>query len=60
MDTLREKKELNNLRLFVIDKINKDKKFSNEYYQVGKSLLDFLVGNELAMQSKINDAVGRT
>ena len=49
-----KKNELNDLRLFVIDKINKDKNFSNEYYQVGKNLLDFLVGNELAMQSKIN------
>jgi len=49
-----KKNELNNLRLFVIDKINKDESFSEKYYNVGKNLLDFLVGNELAMQSKIN------
>jgi len=49
-----KKKELNDLRLFVINKINSDKTFSKEYYNVGKNLLDFLVGNELAMQNKIN------
>ena len=49
-----KKSELNSIRLFVIDIINRNKSFAENYYSAGKKSLDFLVGNELAMQSKIN------
>jgi sporadic carbohydrate cluster 2OG-Fe(II) oxygenase len=48
------KKDLNNLRLSAINKLNKDKKFSKNYYIVCKDVLDTIVGNEIAMQKKIN------
>ena len=48
------KKELNEIRILVINKINKDKLFADNYYASCKEVLDGLVGNELAMQKKIN------
>ena len=48
------KHELNPTRLKIIEKINKDKNFDKEYYSASKEILDFLVGNEIAMQTKIN------
>ena len=48
------KKELNNFRVNAITLINRDKKFRNLYYNSSKELLDDLVGNEIAMQKKIN------
>jgi sporadic carbohydrate cluster 2OG-Fe(II) oxygenase len=48
------KKELNDFRLSVVDAINKNKKFSTNYYLAAKSGLDCLVGNEIAMQKKLN------
>ncbi len=47
-------KKLNNFRVNIIKKINLDKKFRENYYLVAKEFLDELVGNELAMQNKLN------
>lgn len=49
-----KKNELNDFRVKLIDGINKDAAFKENYYIVAKKLLHTLVGNELAMQSKIN------
>ncbi len=46
--------ELNDFRLSVIKKINLLPNFRQKYYQVAKSYLDIIVGNELSMQLKIN------
>ena len=46
--------ELNNFRLDVINKINAQPWLREAYYQVAKPYLDLLVGNELAMQSRVN------
>ena len=45
-------KELNEIRVSVINKINTDKKFADHYYLACKEVLDGLVGNEIAMQKK--------
>ena len=50
-------KELNEVRISVINKINKDKNFADNYYSACKEVLDGLVGNEVAMQKKINLSV---
>ena len=47
-------KNLNEIRLKIINKINNDDKFSECYYNVSKEMLDMIVGNELAMQMRIN------
>ncbi len=46
--------ELNNFRLNVIKKINQLPDFRKKYFQIAKPYLDMLVGNELAMQVKVN------
>jgi sporadic carbohydrate cluster 2OG-Fe(II) oxygenase len=46
--------ELNTLRLKVIDKINQQSWLRESYYQIAKPYLDILVGNELAMQLRVN------
>ena len=46
--------ELNDFRLLIIKKINSLPDFRQKYYQVAKSYLDIIVGNELSMQLKIN------
>jgi len=46
--------KLNSLRVNAIKKINTDEKFRENYYLVAKETLDQLVGNELAMQNKLN------
>ena len=51
------KLSLNNLRLSLIKKINQDHKFSNNYYNIAKNTLDFLIGNEVAMQKNINVSI---
>jgi len=48
------KKELNEFRVAAITAINNNKKFRDYYYDSAKELLDDLVGNEIAMQKKIN------
>ncbi len=47
-------KDINKFRLEVYNKINKNNKFKHHYYNVAKEYLDILVGNELAIQSRIN------
>ena len=46
--------ELNDFRLDVINEINNQPWLREAYYQIAKPYLDVLVGNELAMQSRIN------
>lgn len=48
------KKELNNLRFNIYKKINNNKLFGEIFYELAKNYLDELVGNEIAMQKKIN------
>jgi sporadic carbohydrate cluster 2OG-Fe(II) oxygenase len=47
-------KELNDFRLDVINELNAQPWLKEAYYQVAKPYLDILVGNELAMQSRVN------
>lgn len=47
-------KKLNSFRLDLIHFINEKNKFREIYYNVSKSLLNTIVGNELAMQKRIN------
>jgi sporadic carbohydrate cluster 2OG-Fe(II) oxygenase len=51
------KASLNNMRVSLIKKINEDKKFSLNYYNIAKDTLDFLIGNEVAMQKNINVSI---
>ena len=46
--------ELNDFRLDVIKEINSQPWVREAYYQIAKPYLDILVGNELAMQSRVN------
>ena len=46
--------ELNDFRLDVISEINTQTWLREAYYQIAKPYLDILVGNELAMQSRVN------
>ena len=47
-------KELNTFRLDVIKQINEQPWMREAYYQIAKPYLDALVGNELAMQLRVN------
>tara|TARA_B100000787_G_C16184283_1_gene293682 strand:+ start:582 stop:1355 length:774 start_codon:yes stop_codon:yes gene_type:complete len=46
--------DLNDFRLEVINEINSQSWLREAYYQIAKPYLDILVGNELAMQSRVN------
>ncbi len=46
--------ELNDFRLNVIKEINAQSWLKEAYYKIAKPYLDILVGNELAMQSRVN------
>mgnify|MGYP001115852134 CR=1 FL=1 len=46
--------DLNNFRLKIIQKINSINGFREMYFRVARNYLDILVGNELAMQLRIN------
>ena len=46
--------KLNNYRLNIINKMNSDEEFKKLYFDISKTYLDILVGNELAMQKRIN------
>ena len=46
--------DLNNIRLKIINNLNSDNDFKFHYYNLSKKYLDIIVGNELAMQQKIN------
>ena len=48
------KKQVNEFRVNAINLINRNTEFRNLYYNSAKELLDDLVGNEIAMQKKIN------
>jgi sporadic carbohydrate cluster 2OG-Fe(II) oxygenase len=47
-------KELNDVRLKVITEMNRDPLFRQAYFKVAKNNLMTLVGNELAMQRRVN------
>lgn len=46
--------DLNNLRLNLINNLNSKSGFRRDYYELAKNYLNHIVGNELAMQQKIN------
>jgi sporadic carbohydrate cluster 2OG-Fe(II) oxygenase len=46
--------ELNNFRIRIIQKINSLPNFRQKYFQISKQYLDVIVGNEIAMQVKVN------
>ena len=46
--------QINNFRLKIINRINSLEKFREMYFRLAKPYLDSLVGNELAMQLRIN------
>ena len=46
--------KLNNFRLKLINEVNKNKELRRLYYNVARSYLDILLGNELSMQLRIN------
>ena len=46
--------ELNEYRLDCINQINKNKDFKKNYFNLAKKELEIIVGNELAMQLRIN------
>jgi len=46
--------ELNNFRLTIINKINKDKSLRYHYFNIAREALYILAGNELMMQKNIN------
>ena len=45
---------LNSFRLKIYNKLNKNKKFLENYYKMGRKYIDLFCGNELAIQKKIN------
>ncbi len=47
-------KNLNDLRVKIMRRINNDKKFKKFIYEISKDLLNSLVGNELVMQKRVN------
>ena len=49
-----KKNNLNNLRLNLINHLNSNKNFRHLYFSFAKEYLEKIVGNELAMQQKIN------
>ncbi|MDA9838868.1 2OG-Fe(II) oxygenase [Candidatus Pelagibacter sp.] len=46
--------ELNDLRIYIYNKINQKKYFQKLYYELGKEYINIICGNELAMQKKCN------
>lgn len=49
-----KKNKINQIRLKIIDYLNKNMTFKKNYYLFSKHTLDILVGNELSMQKRIN------
>ena len=47
-------RDLNELRMFLYEELNKKNKFKKSYYEISRPFLHEIVGNELAMQKKIN------
>lgn len=57
LDTIHQRiapQDLNNLRLFIFRSINEFAWLRPTYHALGRSLLATLVGNELAMQNRVN------
>jgi len=57
LDTIHERvtnRELNDFRLKMIRGLNSNSNLRQAYYEVAKPYLDVLVGNELAMQLRVN------
>ncbi len=52
-----EYKNLNKIRLDLIEEINKNKNFRNCYFNLAKNKLFEVVGNELSMQNNINISI---
>ena len=50
-------KDLNNFRVNVLNELNNSKEFKLHYYNIAREFLDLIVGNELAMQKRINLSV---
>ena len=48
------KKDLNHFRLKMIEQINAEPNFRKKYFSLAKKYLEILVGNELAMQLRVN------
>ena len=48
------KNNINDLRLFIYNEMNKDKKLHSNYFKIARNALYSLAGNELMMQTKIN------
>ena len=46
--------QLNDFRLSLIQQMNETEGFRRRYYQIARPYLDVIVGNELAMQSRLN------
>ena len=46
--------ELNSIRMKLINHLNSDKKFRKNYFEIAKSIIFSIIGNELAMQNNIN------
>ena len=46
--------DLNNFRLKIYNKLNKDKNFLKNYYLLGREYIDLFCGNELAVQKRVN------
>ncbi|OUU21227.1 MAG: 2OG-Fe(II) oxygenase [Candidatus Endolissoclinum sp. TMED37] len=49
-----KKNELNDLRLSIFNKMNLQKNFRENYYNISKEFLDLLLGNEVSMQLRVN------
>ena len=49
-----KKNNLNNFRLEIFNHLNRNKSLKKNYYQISKKLLHIVVGNELAMQKRVN------
>jgi len=47
-------KDLNDIRVKIIQNINQLNEFRYEYYKIAKPLLDLIVGNEVSMQLRTN------
>jgi len=45
---------LNEFKISLIKKINRDKFFRDSYFEISSEILDLIVGNELAMQKNLN------
>ena len=46
--------DLNKFRLNIFNKINSNSNFRENFYRISKSLVDIIVGNEIAMQLRVN------